>query len=302
MSDINWTQLPPLTTLRAFEATARLNGYSAASRALNVTPAAIAQQVRKLEGEIGTALVRREGRGLVLTDAGQHLFQPLNEAFALIASGIRDLKAMEATRGVRVSTTDYFASSVILPRLGEFWKLHPTLQVSFSPDGNTAPVDLDNYDVVIRGGAPGQTWGNCQAIWLLETPMIICAAPDLIGTGKVDLASLPWIADRGIGGGVFENAVRRVGCDPETIRLVDPGDARLELEAVLMGYGLHFGPELTVRNHLADGSLVKVDATLDMRGVYYAICRKGPVSEQIRHFLDWLVTISAALSDQTAPS
>ena len=302
MIAVNWNQLPSLTTLRAFEATGRLQGYSAAARALNVTPAAIAQQVRKLEVELGIALVRREGRGLVLTDAGQQLLQPLNDAFSLIANGIHDLKTTEATRGVRVSTTDYFASSVILPRLGEFWIQHPMLQVSFSPDGNTAPVDLDNFDIVIRGDAPGRKWDNSHETRLLETPMIICAAPRLIGKGKVDLASLPWISDRGIGKGVFQKAVRQVGCDPETIQLVDPGDAKLELEAVLMGYGLHFGPEVIIRNHLADGSLVKVDTALDMRAVYYAICRKGQFSEQIRQVLNWLAAICAPLSVQIAPS
>lgn len=296
MRIFNWHRLPALTTLRAFEATARLQGYSAASRELNVTPAAIAQQVRKLEAEIGMSLVRREGRGLVLTEAGEQLAQPLNEAFSLIANGIRDLKAAEDSRGVRVSTTDYFASSVILPRLGEFWMKYPTLQTSFSPDGNTAPVDLENFDIVIRGDAPGRKWENCQAFRLLETPMIICGAPSLVRDGKVDVTSLPWIADRGIGGGVFQEAVRRVGCDPDTIPLVDPGSSKLELEAVLLGYGLHVCPELTIRDQLAAGSLVMVDAPLDMRGVYYAICRKGPISKQTQRFLDWLLKTCAPLS------
>lgn len=301
MTAINWNQLPTLTTLRAFEETARLQGFSAASRALNVTPAAISQQVRKLEGEIGTPLVRRDGRGLVLTEAGRQLSQTLHEAFSLISNGISDLQLVETTRGVRVSTTDYFATSVILPSLGEFWKEHPTLQVSFSPDGNTAPVDLDDFDVVIRGDAPGQKWENYQETKLLETPMIICAAPSLIGTGKVDFASLPWIADRGIEGDVFDEAVRKIGCDPKSIQLVDPGNAKMELEAVLMGYGLHFGPEVMVRTHIAAGSLVKLDASLDMRGVYYAICRNGPISRQVRQFLDWLVAICAPLSVEIDP-
>lgn len=296
MTDINWTQLPPLSTLRAFEATARLQGYSAAARALNVTPAAIAQQVRKLEAEIGTKLVRREGRGLTLTDAGHQLSHPLLEAFTLIADGIRDLERSEARRGVRVSTTDYFAGMVILPRLGEFWKKHPTLQVSLSPDGNTAPIDLDTHDIAIRGGAPGQRWGDYQVARLLETPMILCAAPELVGTGKVDLSSLPWISDRGIGGGVFEEAVSRAGCDLAALKLVDPGNAKLELEAALMGYGLRFTPELTVRDHLADGSLIKLDIDLEMTGIYHAICQKGPIPAQTRKFLDWLLEICAPLS------
>ncbi|MBD3665772.1 LysR family transcriptional regulator [Sulfitobacter aestuariivivens] len=296
MADINWSRIPSLTTLRAFEATARLEGYSAAARALNVTPAAIAQQVRKLEVDIGTPLVRKEGRGLALTDAGRRLSEPLHAAFTLIADGIDDLHRAEASRGVRVSTTDYFASSVILPRLGAFWKQHPTVQVSFSPDGNTAPVDLENFDVVIRGDAPGHQWAQHQQITLVETPMVISAAPALVGNGKVDLATMPWISDRGIGGGAFEQAVRMVGCDPDAITLVDPGSGKMELEALLMGYGLHFGPELIIRDRLADGSLVKVEAALDMRGAYYAIYANGPVPGQVRLFLDWLKATCAPLS------
>lgn len=64
---MDWSDLPPLSTLRAFEAAARLGGFSAAGRELNVTHAAVAQQVRALEGRLGVALMRREGRGLALT-------------------------------------------------------------------------------------------------------------------------------------------------------------------------------------------------------------------------------------------
>lgn len=296
MTEIKWSQLPALTTLRAFEATARLQGYSAASRELNVTPAAIAQQVRKLEKEIGMSLVRREGRGLVLSQAGEQLARPLKEAFSLIANGIHEVKSFDDRRGVRVSTTDYFASTVILPRLAEFWAKHPTLQASFSPEGNTAPIDLENFDIVIRGDAPNREWDNCKVFSLLETPMIIYGAPSLVGNGKVDVASMPWIADRGIGGSVFREAIKRVGCDPDSIKLVDSGSAKLEMDTVLLGYGLHFGPKFMIQDELANGSLVEVDVSPDMRGVYYAICRKGPISTQTQKFLDWLVEICAPLS------
>ncbi len=261
-----------------------------------MTPAAIAQQVRKLEADIGTALVRREGRGVTLTQAGRQLSEPLHDAFTMIANGIHELQRAEASRGVRVSTTDYFASSVILPGLGDFWKRHPTLQVSFSPDGNTAPVDLENFDVVIRGDAPGRIWGAYEQVTLVETPMIVCGAPALVGSGKVDPGALPWIADRGIGGDSFDEAVRALGCDPEALHLVDPGSGKMELEAVLMGYGLIFGPELIVRSHLAEGALVRIDADPGMRGTYYAIHAKGPVPKQIRLFLDWLEEVCAPLS------
>ena len=296
MSNIDWRNLPALTTLRAFEATARLQGYSAAARALNVTPAAIAQQVRKLEVETGTALVHRQGRGLALTDAGRSLGETLRDAFSLIAKGFDDLQLRESARGVRVSTTDRFVDAVILPSLGAFWKQHPTLQVSFSPDGNIQPVDLDRFDVVVRGDAPGHRWEGCEETPPLETPIIICGTPDLIGTGPPDLSALPWIRDHSIGSDVFTRAVSRAGCDPKAIRLVDPGGAKFELEAALMGYGLHVSPELTVQKHLSDGSLVRVDVPLDMRGVYYAIYRKGPLAQPVRLFLDWLVALCAPIA------
>lgn len=294
MRDIDRTDLPPLTTLRAFEATARLQGYSAAARTLNVTPAAVAQQVRKLERETGIALVRREGRGLTTTEAGASLAKVLSDAFAAISQGLDDLKLRQATRGLRVSTTDFFVNVIVLPALGDFWRQHPECQISFSPEGNTAPVDLDRFDVVIRGGPPGMAWKGANALALFETRMIICATPGLIGDGSADLCDLPWIADRGIGGTAFEEAVTRAGCNIEDLSLVDPGSAKFEFDAALMGLGLHFGPEIMVRNHLDDGSIVDVGVELGMTGVYYALTRGVP-PRSVQVFLDWLSALCAEL-------
>lgn len=296
MSDVDWHRLPPLTTLRAFEATARLGGYSAAARSLNVTTAAIAQQVRKLESELGLALVRREGRGLAMTRAGRNLAAALSAAFAQIVKGIDDVTAQEAARGVRVSTTVRFVDAVIMPSLGDFWARHPGVQVSFSPDGNDAPIDLDAFDIVVHGAGPGHRWEGAEATELLRTPFILCAAPGLLVDRPPDLSTLPWIRDISIGGGVWEALVRKAGYDPARLHMVDPGGAKFELEAALMGYGLHLSPEITVRRPLQEGRLVRVDLPVDWVAVYYAISRKGPLSEPVRLFRDWLVGLCAPLS------
>ncbi len=285
---IDWRDLPSLSMLRAFEATARLNGYSAAARALNVTPAAIAQHVRNLETDVGATLVRRKGRGLELTEDGRQLAAPLAEGFALIARGIDDLKLQRAARGVRVSTTDFFVDAMILPRLGDLWQKHPGLQVSFTPEGNKSPVDLDRFDVVIRGAGRNHVWDGLGQTKLLETQMIVSAAPDLVGDRKADLSRLPWILDRTLGGTVFEDMVRLVGCDPDTIRLVDPASGKFEFEAALMGLGVLVGPEVTVRKNLADGSLVCLAKPPEMDSAYFAVHREGALAEPVQHFLDWL--------------
>jgi LysR family glycine cleavage system transcriptional activator len=261
---------------------------------MNVTPAAIAQQVRKLEAHVGTALVRREGRGLVLTPAGAELARPLTEAFTLISSSMDRLQQREAARGVRVSTTEYFVQSVILPNLVDFWARHPATQVSFSPDGNQAPVDLEGFDIAIRGGAPDQRWEGCSQTVLVETPFVICVAPKLFDPDGMDLSDLPWIRDSSLGGQVFERGVRQAGCDPDRILIVDPGSSKFDLDAALMGLGVHLGPELTIRHHVETGALVRVDRALELRAVYYALYRDALMPKSVRTFLDWLIPVCRA--------
>lgn len=298
MDDPDWRDLPPLTMLRAFEATARLQGYSAAARTLNVTPAAIAQQVRKLEAEVGAPLVRRDGRGLVLTDAGRRLAAPLREAFSLMASGIAELRQREASRGVRVSTTHYFVDAVILPNLRDFWEKHPGVELSFSPEGNQVPIDTDAFDVFIRGATEGKehAWDHIAAEPLIKTPVILCGAPQLVGDGRVDPATLPWLREGGFAPEQFREMVRIAGCDPDAIRMVDAGNVKLEIDAALMGYGLCVSSEMIVRKYLVEGSLVRVDCPLELPGHYWRITGRGPLRENVRLFCDWLTELCAPLS------
>ncbi len=290
----DWRELPSLSMLRAFEATARLNGYSAAARALNVTPAAIAQHVRNLEAEVGATLVRRKGRGLEITNEGLQLAAPLTEGFALIARGIDDMKLQRATRGVRVSTTDFFVDTLILPSLGDLWQQYPGLQVSFSPEGNSSPFDLERFDIVIRGAGKNHIFDGVRQTKLLDTQMIVYASPALVGDGKTDLSQLPWILDRTLGGSVFQDMVRLAGCDPKQIKVVDPASGRFEIEAALRGLGVLVGPEVTVRNHLADGSLISLAAPPEMESAYFAIHREGELAGTVQIFLDWLKRILVA--------
>ncbi|MBZ8135471.1 LysR family transcriptional regulator [Afifella sp. IM 167] len=296
MIAIDWHRLPSLSTLRAFEATARLQGYSAAARALNVTPAAIAQQVRKLEREIGASLVRREGRGLVLTAAGRQLSGTLREAFALIAGGIDDMRHQQAARGVRVSTTQFFVDAVILPNLGDFWSRHPGVQVTFSPDGNRQPVDLEHFDICVRAGQGADAWPGHATRPLLDSPFVVCAAPGLIESAGHELSSLPWLHDPNIDD-VFQAFYRQSGLDPAALKIVDTGSPHLELEAAVAGYGLSISTEVIIRPHLADGRLIIVDSPLDVTSTYYAITGKGVLSDQVQQFLDWLADLCVKYSD-----
>jgi LysR family glycine cleavage system transcriptional activator len=89
---VDWRDIPSLASLRAFDATARHGGFAGAARSLNVTHAAIAQQVRALEADLGMSLAVRQGRNVVLTEAGLQLARSLGEGFDTIAGGIAHLR------------------------------------------------------------------------------------------------------------------------------------------------------------------------------------------------------------------
>jgi len=78
-------RLPPLNGLRAFEATARHLSFTRAADELGVTPGAVSQQVKSLEGALGVALFRRLPRSLVLTDAGEAYLPAITSAFEIIS-------------------------------------------------------------------------------------------------------------------------------------------------------------------------------------------------------------------------
>ncbi len=81
--------LPPITGLRAFEATARLMSFTGAARELRVTQAAISLQIRSLETRLGTSLFERLKPGLALTEAGETLYPAAHAAFGLLAEAGR---------------------------------------------------------------------------------------------------------------------------------------------------------------------------------------------------------------------
>jgi len=92
MSEIDWRRMPPLTALRAFATTAREGGFSAAARKLNVTHAAIAQQVRALEADLDVPLVWRDGKHLHLTPEGERFATALQDGFSMIQSAAEKAK------------------------------------------------------------------------------------------------------------------------------------------------------------------------------------------------------------------
>ncbi len=285
----DWRQLPSLSSLRAYEATARLGGFSAAARALNVTHAAVAQQVRGLESELGQALVLRDGRGLALTPEGRQLAASLGEGFSTIAAGIEALRSSERARGIRVSTSPNFAQAVLMPRLGEFWAAHPAVPVSLVPDFRAVDLAREGFDLAIRTGSGD--WPGISAELLARNRYLAVGAPSLLGEGEPDLAALPWLLDPQDPNDF--RWLRAAGLDPEALTVIAM-DGSISITGAVHGYGLTFATDAIVRQHIAAGRLRAVEFPGLPMISYYIVTLPGPRRPAVQAFIDWLRTLVRA--------
>lgn len=281
-------QLPSLTSLRAFEAAARLGGFSAASRELNVTHAAVAQQVRGLEAALGVTLLERAGRGLALTPEGERLASALSAGFEGIAAAVEEVKAGEDARPLRVTLTPAFASQWLVPRLGRFWARHPEVPISLHPDRQVVDLARARMDLALRLGE-GQ-WPGLEAELLVPAAYTIVGAPALLAgrgdLGPQEMAGMPWIFEEGS----YEERswLRRIGLDPDRLRATTMPTEELALAAARSGYGLYVELTALLGDDLASGRLRAVHAATDPRFGFWMVHRPGPLRPALRQFMHWL--------------
>lgn len=286
---MRWRDLPSLSALRAFDATARSGSFAEAGRALNVTHAAVTQAVRALEAELGVTLVRRAGRTVALTEAGERLARALDEGFGTVAAGIATLRAAETRRVVRVTTTTFIAETHVMPRLPEFWAKHPGVEVALSPSPSKVDLTRDGYDMAIRALGEGWVEGPEEEIRpLCLSPVIAVCAPALARSGLAP-QDMPWVigADRHL-----ELAeVAGAGLDVLRLKRVELGSPHLEMSACRQGLGAGTATEIICRADLDAGRLVRLPLTGLPVITYAAVLPRGPRRAAVNAFAGWLATI-----------
>ena len=284
----DWRSIPSLTALRAFAATADLRSFSQAARVLNVTHAAVAQQVRALEDQLGRPLVQREGRGVSLTADGEQLAEALGEGFGAIQRGLEALKAGEADRPVRVTLTASFAAQWLMPRLKDFWEQHPDIGLSLHPDSKVVDLHRERMDLAIRYG--NGDWPGVEATYLTSARMVIAGAPSLIGDrtdlSLDDLAGMDWILSRTWP--EQDAYLRQLGLDPEALSRTDINSEELAIAAARQGLGLVIESVALIESDVTDRRLRIVHESREKLPAYFIVTLPGPKRAAARAFLKWL--------------
>lgn len=140
-------RLPSLNALRAFEASARLGGFAQAAAELQVTPGAVAAQIKSLEQEIGAALFVRHAKGVRLTATGERALPGFVAAFDQMGTAVRDLRRDAAPGKIHIAALPALAQLWLGPRLPTLRKKLPGIDISVTaletpPNLKRVPFDL----------------------------------------------------------------------------------------------------------------------------------------------------------------
>ncbi len=169
-----------LRLLETFAQAARFGSFSAAARALHVSPAAVSQNVRTLEDRLGARLFQRTTRTVTLTPEGRRLLDHCTPALEVLAEAPALLADPGAalTGVLRITSTTAFGRDEVLPLVASFQALHPGLTVELSLSDGFADLVAEGFDLAIRGGVlPDSTM---MARLLVPVTPLCCAAPSYL--------------------------------------------------------------------------------------------------------------------------
>ena len=289
-------RLPPLNSLKCFEAAGRLLSFTAAAKELNVTQAAISHQIKVIEDYLGIALFDRYPRRLALTEQGKLLLPEVTEAFDRVSGAIAGLDSRQYSNKISVRLGPSFAARWLSPRLKYFWLQYPEIDLSLFHVAN-APTDFEREDIDIAVTYGDGNWPGVVAERLLALDFFPVCSPAFMNNDKplTELANLryytllhdadyqcwrDWLALAGVDG---------VNADKGNI--ID--DTNVLIQAAVDGQGIALGSSAFIQDHLDSGRLVRpFDITLVPDKAYYVVCPPSHLQNPaVKAFKDWLLSL-----------
>jgi LysR family glycine cleavage system transcriptional activator len=167
----------PLGALRVFEAVAAHLSFSAAADALNVTPAAVSQQIKALEGYIQVPLFRRNGRRVEITDEGLELLPPVRAGLEQLEAALRQIKHHRNTGPLQITLLASFLHW-LLPRVRSFRRKFPNVELRFHTSRELVDFSRSTVHVAIRFGRGNYPNLHCEK--LLDDWLVPVASPELL--------------------------------------------------------------------------------------------------------------------------
>ena len=300
----------PLNALHAFVVAARHGSFSKAADELHVTPAAVSQQIRALEDQLGIQLFHRLNRGLALTDAGEAGLSQLQEGFQSITAAVQKMQTADQKSELSIWTSPSFASKWLMPRMHRFIEAYPSIDLRISGSAmlidsdSTAPslsaqtLKAHNIDVAIRFGSGN--YPGCDVEKLMDVDAITLCSPSLLADDATPPLKKPedllqhtllhddspyegrptwasWLSEVGLSGKLAEHNLYF-------------NSVLLALSAANEGQGVVLTLDKLAENDIKNGSLVKVfDLLTDVEHAYHLVSLQGTAEDaRVNAFCDWM--------------
>jgi LysR family glycine cleavage system transcriptional activator len=292
--------LPPLNALRAFEAAARLLSFRKAAEELNVTPAAVSQQIRLLENRLECRLFHRLTRSISLTQEGARLAPAVADAFGRIAVALAELRRVSAGSPLTVSVLPSFAVKWLIPKLSRFRALHPEIDVRIAAEDRRADFVTDDVDIAVRLGSGNYPGLHVEA-FLQEDIFPVCS-PALLQDRPApktpeDLLKFPLLHDRRPAAGEdWWSWLAALGVSqPVPAGGTAFSQQDMVLQAAIDSQGVALSRTQLVIDDLKAGRLVQpLKETVRASQSYYLVCLAESLEmPKVAAFRDWMVAEAA---------
>jgi LysR family transcriptional regulator, glycine cleavage system transcriptional activator len=290
----------PLGALRVFEAVASHLNFSQAAEALNVTPAAVSQQIKSLESYIQVSLFRRNGRRVEITEEGLELLPAVRAGLDKLESAVHMIKQHGRSGPLQISLLTSFLQIWLLPRIRSFRRKHPEVDLRFhtSPE----PVDFSRaaIHVGIRFGRGNYPNLHCEK--LLDDWLVPVGTPELIKQhGMIergaDLSKYPLLEGDDAPWRIWQKTDEEIAWHSRP-PIID--DSAGLLVAAEEGLGFALARWTTVTRSLNKGTLrLASKEALPVGSAYYFVCPRAYLAlPKVARFREWIV---AAARDFQGP-
>ena len=264
-----------------------------AAEELHVSPAAVSQQIAKLEKTLGVQLLIRSTRRVELTEAGKIYLREVEPALRRIAEATQRVTRKPERVAITVSCTVGFAMQWLLPRLPGFQAQEPGIDIRINTTNRLVNLLTEDVDFAVRHGSG--TYPGLEVERLINDRLHPVCSPALLPEGArlsapVDLAGFPLLHDEHRGD--WAMWLRAVGADN-----VDPDrgpifvESKGAIDAAVAGQGMALVRKSMVRDELSSGKLVIPFHTAIETPIAYYLVYDSTVLLQKHHerFRKWIV-------------
>ena len=280
----------PLGALRVFEAVATHLSFSAAAAALNVTPAAVSQQIKTLEGYIQVPLFRRSGRRVEITGEGLELLPAVRAGLEKLESALQQIKHYRRSGPLQISLLASFLQIWLLPRIRSFRRKYPNVELRFHTSRELVDFSRSTHHVAIRFGRGNYANLHCEK--LLDDWLVPVASPELIKQyGMIDrgadLRKYPLLESDDEPWGVWRRTDEEAAWQSRAPSIDDSAGL---LTAAEEGLGYALARWTLVARALQKGTLrLAGKEAVPFGSAYYFVCPKNFLAlPKVTQFREWI--------------